>query len=102
MSADLSDGEGAARGGSAPALRAPPEYFKLDETFDEPLFRVAVRPHLGLSTEVTRMGFWGGIAILGGMLAVASLLVWRGFRTPPDDTNNRAKGGGAKWDYWRD
>ncbi|WP_179300243.1 hypothetical protein [Pseudothioclava arenosa] len=48
------------------------------------------------------MGFWGGIAILGGMLAVASLLVWRGFRTPPDDTNNRAKGGGAKWDYWRD
>ncbi|MCV2881526.1 hypothetical protein [Actibacterium sp. XHP0104] len=48
------------------------------------------------------MGFLGGIAILGGLIVLASVMVWNGFRTPPDDTNNRAKGGGPKWDYWRD
>ncbi|QMU57394.1 MAG: hypothetical protein GKR98_03755 [Boseongicola sp.] len=35
------------------------------------------------------------------LLAVAVVAVWRGMDTKPDRTGNRAKGGGAKWKYWK-
>jgi hypothetical protein len=39
---------------------------------------------------------------LAALLIVAVIGVWRGFARKPDSTANRAKGGGPKWDYWRD
>lgn len=35
------------------------------------------------------------------LLAGAVIAVWRGFDTKPDRTSNRAKGGGAKWRFWK-
>ena len=35
------------------------------------------------------------------LFAGAVVGVWRGFDSKPDGSKNRAKGGGAKWKYWR-
>jgi len=40
------------------------------------------------------------IAPLAILILVAVWAVWRGFRTPPRNGNNRAKGGGPQWKYW--
>lgn len=41
------------------------------------------------------------IVPLALLFAGAVVGVWRGFNTKPDKTNNRAKGGGAKWKNWK-
>lgn len=41
------------------------------------------------------------IVPLALLFAGAVIGVWRGFNTKPDNTNNRAKGGGAKWKNWK-
>lgn len=43
-----------------------------------------------------------GLAPLFALAVFAVVIVWRGLSTKSDDTDNRAKGGGAKWDHWRD
>jgi len=42
-----------------------------------------------------------GLAPVFLLFGFAVVVVWRGMGRKPDDTNNRAKGGGAKWDHWR-
>jgi hypothetical protein len=58
--------------------------------------------HIGMTqTKVSEMTKLLPALPLLIMTVSAVVFVWRGFDTKPDGTNNRAKGGGAKWKSWK-
>ena len=47
-----------------------------------------------MEQELTTVQIWQLIG-LGALVVFALVAVWMGLRTPPDDTANKARGGGA-------